>query len=256
MANIAVTYSFSNGTTADATQVNENFTNIINGLSDGTKDISVSAITAAGTATFNGAVVLGNATGDDITVTGSIASSIPIKTDDTYDLGSTTLRLNQIHAHEYYGTKTNDTATAGYIGEIIAAANITSNVTGSSTAGTYTDSGASITLTAGDWDIYAGGSIYLGGVSGAGAGQYGSGSLAITDNSNTILLSQLTGGNQSDATSVGSVALIYNVQISSSTTYKLRFGWYKNNAGVSATDCILTGDGNAVYAYFFARRRR
>lgn len=154
------------------------------------------------------------------------------------------------------GTSTNDNAAAGYVGERISAANITSNVTGSATAGTYTDSGATITLTAGDWDIHAGGAIYLSGISGAAAGQYAAGSLAITNNSNTILISQLTSGNRSDTTTVGSSAIVHNVQISASTTYKLRFGWYKNNAGISATDCILTGDSNPVYAYFWARRVR
>lgn len=91
MANISVTYTFSNGTVADATEVNQNFTDVINGLSDGTKDISVAAITAAGTATFNGAVNLGNATGDDITVTGLLASSLSPKTDATYSLGTSSL---------------------------------------------------------------------------------------------------------------------------------------------------------------------
>lgn len=58
MAFPSVTYTFSNGTSADATQVNTNFTDLINGLSDTTKDISINAITSAGTATLSGAVVL------------------------------------------------------------------------------------------------------------------------------------------------------------------------------------------------------
>lgn len=90
MANISITYTFSNGSTADATEVNQNFTDIINGTSDGTKDLSVSAITAAGTATFNGAVNLGNATSDDITITGRIASDIDPKTAASNTLGDAT----------------------------------------------------------------------------------------------------------------------------------------------------------------------
>lgn len=93
MANISVTYTFSNGTTADASQVNTNYTDVINGLSDGTKDISVSAITSAGTATLNGAVNIGNASSDDLTITASLASSVPIKTTATYNIGSSTLGL-------------------------------------------------------------------------------------------------------------------------------------------------------------------
>ncbi len=97
MAAPSVTYTFSNSTTADASQVNQNFTDIINGVSDGTKDLSISALTVAGIATFNGNVTLGNASGDDVTVTGSLASTIPIKTTNTYDIGSSTKGLRYIY---------------------------------------------------------------------------------------------------------------------------------------------------------------
>ena len=89
----AVTNTFSNATTADATEVNTNFTDIINALTDGTKTFSIDALTCAGAATLNGAVTLGNASGDDLTVTGSLASSIPIKTTNSYDIGANTLAL-------------------------------------------------------------------------------------------------------------------------------------------------------------------
>ncbi len=102
----SLTYTIANGTTADATQVMQNFNDLLNGITDGTKDLSISALTCAGTATFNGAVTLGNATGDDITVTGSLASSIPIKTTNTYDIGSSTKGL----AGAYFGTADSDTA--------------------------------------------------------------------------------------------------------------------------------------------------
>jgi len=89
----SITYTFSNSTTADATQVNQNFTDIINGITDGTKDLSISALTCAGNVNLNANVTLGNASGDDITVTGSLASSIPIKTTNTYNIGSSSLGL-------------------------------------------------------------------------------------------------------------------------------------------------------------------
>ena len=73
MANVSVSYTFSNSTTADATQVNQNFTDIINGTSDGTKDFSISALTCAGNVTFNGNTTIGNASSDDLTVTASLA---------------------------------------------------------------------------------------------------------------------------------------------------------------------------------------
>jgi hypothetical protein len=91
MAYPSVTYSFTNGTTISATEVNQNFTDLINGASDGTKDYNINALSVAGSANLNGNVALGNATSDDVTVTGRIASDIVPKTDDTYDLGTSAL---------------------------------------------------------------------------------------------------------------------------------------------------------------------
>ena len=45
MASPSVTYSFTNGTSADATQVNQNFTDIINAMTDGSKTFSIDALT-------------------------------------------------------------------------------------------------------------------------------------------------------------------------------------------------------------------
>lgn len=75
MAGPSVTYTFTNGTTADGSQVSQNFTDIINGLTDGTKDLNINALTAAGTATLNGSNVIGNAAGDTHTVTGRISGN-------------------------------------------------------------------------------------------------------------------------------------------------------------------------------------
>lgn len=97
MPSPSLTYTLTNGTTADADQVMQNFNDLLNGITDGTKDLSVSALTAAGTTTLNGAVTLGNASSDDITVTGSLASSIPIKTTNSYNIGSSTLGLASIY---------------------------------------------------------------------------------------------------------------------------------------------------------------
>lgn len=97
MAAIAVTYTFSNSTTADATQVNQNFQDIVDGLSNGTKDISVSAGTFAGNVSISGNTTIGNASGDDLTVTASLASTIPIKTTNSYDIGSSTLGLRALY---------------------------------------------------------------------------------------------------------------------------------------------------------------
>jgi hypothetical protein len=109
MANPSYTYTLTNGTTADASQVMQNFNDILNGVTDGTKDLSISALTCAGTATLNGNVNLGNASGDDLTVTASLASTIPIKTTATYDIGSSTKGL----AGAYFGANSQTVRIVG-----------------------------------------------------------------------------------------------------------------------------------------------
>lgn len=107
MASPAVTYTFSNSTTADATEMNQNFLDVINGITDGSKDLSIFALTCAGNVSLNANVTLGNASGDDITFTGSLASSIPIKTHNSFDIGSvTTLGLRAIYFASSSATKT------------------------------------------------------------------------------------------------------------------------------------------------------
>lgn len=90
MAAPSVTYTFSNSTTADATEVNQNFTDIINGITDGTKDLTMNLLTVNGAASFNGNVTLGNATGDDVSFTGRVATDIDPKTAASNDLGDAT----------------------------------------------------------------------------------------------------------------------------------------------------------------------
>ena len=53
---------------------------------------SFTTLTASGATTLNGDVTLGDATGDDITVTGRVSSHLVPKTNDTYDLGTSSLR--------------------------------------------------------------------------------------------------------------------------------------------------------------------
>jgi len=97
MANPSVTNTFTNGTTADATEVNQNFTDLINAMTDGSKTFSIDALTVAGAFVANGAVTLGNATGDDIKITGSLAATLNIKTNDSFDIGSATLGLKAVY---------------------------------------------------------------------------------------------------------------------------------------------------------------
>lgn len=82
MANPSVTYTFTNGNVADASQVNQNFTDLINSLIDGSKSINIDAATIGGLFTANGNVDLGNAAGDSISVTGFVDTNITMKSVD------------------------------------------------------------------------------------------------------------------------------------------------------------------------------
>jgi hypothetical protein len=62
-----------------------------------------SSLTVAGTATFNGNVGFGNATTDTITFTSRIISNILPSTSLTRDLGSSSLRWNNVYAGQFIG---------------------------------------------------------------------------------------------------------------------------------------------------------
>ena len=120
MANVSVTNTFTNGTTADASQVNTNFTDIINGTSDGTKDFSINALTCAGTATLNGNVNIGNASSDDLSITASLASTLAIKTTFSYDIGATAIGLRSL----FFGSNDSADKSTKIIAGLVASSNI------------------------------------------------------------------------------------------------------------------------------------
>ncbi len=129
MAFLTMTYSFTNSTTADATQVNTNFTDVINATSDGTKDLNVNALTAAGAAVLNGNVTLGSGSTKDLTINASLAASVPIKTTRTYDIGSADLGLRIL----YLGGNSTHTAalqapSSGFSGDTTFALPVTNGV--------------------------------------------------------------------------------------------------------------------------------
>lgn len=116
MGYIAVTYTFANSTLADATQVNANFQNIIDGLSDATKNLNISALTAGGAASLGAAVTLGTTSVNDITINGSLASSVAIKTTYSYDIGAATIGLKSI----YLGSSDSAARSTRVIGATVA----------------------------------------------------------------------------------------------------------------------------------------
>jgi hypothetical protein len=93
----SLTYTLTNGNTADASQVMQNMNDLLNGYSDGTKDLTINALIANGAVSFKGTVGLGDAAADDVTVSGSLASTIPIKTNNAFDIGSSTLGLAGVY---------------------------------------------------------------------------------------------------------------------------------------------------------------
>lgn len=134
MAGPSVSNTFANSTTADATQVNTNFTDLINGATDGTKDYSISALTCAGAVTLNGHVTLGNASADDLTISASLASSIPIKTTNSFDIGAATLGLRSLYLADA-GSAARSTRV---IGATVASSYTLTLPTGAGTAGNQT----------------------------------------------------------------------------------------------------------------------
>lgn len=257
MATFSYTYTLTNGTTADATQVQQNFTDVRNGVSDGTSDISCAALTAAGTATFNGNVTLGNASGDDITLTGSLASSIPIKTDSSYDIGTSSLRLRRLYADAVYGVVDGAAASAGDVGEIISAS-ISSNTTANSTDTEGDVTGASLSLTAGHWLVFYALSFQVN--QGNATGQSIYGRVRITDSSNTLVT-----GSTSFFGMVANqnfdifhhVSRVTSLNISASATYKLRIT-VKSSTPTLVLLAADTGNftGTDNEATFFAVRIR
>ncbi len=87
--------------------------------------IAGNTVTIASTATFNGPVTLGNATSDDITITGRIAADIDPKVDNSYDLGASSLQWKDLYVN---GT--------GYI-DAVDGDSVTATGTISGSAGTF-----------------------------------------------------------------------------------------------------------------------
>ena len=88
MAFLTIPNTFVNGTTADGTEVNSNFSAVVNATSDGTKDLNVSAITLAGVLTANGNAVLGSDSADTLTVNATPTFAAATTFSSTVTIGS------------------------------------------------------------------------------------------------------------------------------------------------------------------------
>ena len=118
-----------------------------------------STLTVVGASVFNGTVTLGDASSDDITITGYLASSVIPTTDSTYDLGSSSLSwanlyvdsikgynadlaLQPASSYSLTGAVTKNTATGNEVAYDLAA------TINKATSGNYTGLKLNITETA------------------------------------------------------------------------------------------------------------
>ena len=76
----------------------------VDGVLDAGSDVNIEGgLDVDGATTLDGAVTLGNATEDDLTFTGRVASNFVPKTDSTSDLGTTALRWSTIYVDSIVG---------------------------------------------------------------------------------------------------------------------------------------------------------
>lgn len=151
--NIAIPNTFTNGTVADATQVNANFTalaaNAVNRTggtfsgtptptADNTIDLGSAALRFATvygyTGNWKGNTVLGDATADTVTVNGTITSDL-IATDNTYDIG----KSGATRFRDFFLAR--NAAVGGTLGVTGATSLSTLGVSGLSTVAAVTASG-------------------------------------------------------------------------------------------------------------------
>ena len=115
MAAPSYTYTLTNGTTADASQVMQNFNDLLNGITDGSKDLTINALTLGGSLTANGDVALGNATTDTLTVNALLGSDIVPSANATYNIGSALKGMAGVYlGNSTFTTKLATAASASY----------------------------------------------------------------------------------------------------------------------------------------------
>jgi len=81
----------------------------------GASTAAFTTLTASGATTLNGDVTLGDGTADDIAVTGSLASSIALKADSTYSLGTDLVRMAHVYSDQITASTINAFTAGGAI---------------------------------------------------------------------------------------------------------------------------------------------
>ena len=130
-------------------------------------------------------------------------------------------------------------------GNVTQSNSVTANITGSTAAGTYTDSGASLSLAAGTYLITTTAMLVLSTQSGTTIA-YRYTKLALTDNSNNIQQTILCGGS-STGFGIYTGTLSFVLTVPSTTTYKTRFT-SQNNTG-TPTISSLELYSNSEYSH-------
>lgn len=240
MASPTVTYSFVNGQTSDGTQVNQNFTDILNAITDGSKDLTVNSITA----TTKLISPIFQSTTSNFAVGGIVrlANADTIKWRNAGNSGDNALGVGSSDAIPAYGGID--------ICNISTSQTLTNKTLTSPTINTPTISGGTFTGVSG----FAAGTAAAPSIVNSAAPTYGiyfptsavaisiGGSAVLTVNSGgTIATGGVTGSKF--VSSAANVASAGTIQLANTDTIKFR------NSGNSADISFTTGSTDSIASY-------
>ena len=208
---------------------------------DGTLGITTPAVTDTGTLSVTGVT----------TLTGGLNAALPVLS------GGTGVTTKTGTGAVVLGTSPTITGTGSILassigGNVTQSNTITANVVGSTTAGTFTDTGASLSLVAGTYLITTVAPLYLESQSGTTVA-FRAGKLVLTDNSNTIVGAMY--GGVSTHTSVSPIVLSFALTVTGTTTYKTRFTTVNNSGSPTLGNFVLyASSGDLVSHNIIATR--